>query len=379
VSLKVIVAGGGIGGLTAAIALRQAGADATVFERVPEIKPLGAGLNLWSNGLRAFQQLGIADEVVKAGVPVELQTQYTHTGREISRWPLAEWSRQLGAPTIGIARPDLHAVLIRSLGEEHLELGRECTGYREEDGGVTATFADGSEAHGDVLITADGARSVLRDQLLGPSTPRYSGVTSWRAVFDFDAGHPEAPPGKLRLNWGRGTQFNFYRVGGGKLYWLALAKADEGGADASLAAVRSRFDHFYPTVLEIIDATPEDRINRTDIVDRKPIDVWVKGRVGLLGDAAHAMTPNLAQGACQAIEDGVVLAECLQGDPDAGLRAYQERRRARAAQFQKGSAQVTRLLAISNPLAVSARNAMLTFVMRKVAPKQTMRWMDEPF
>ncbi len=373
------IVGAGIGGLSAAIGLRQAGVDATVFERVPEIKPLGAGLNLWSNGLRAFQQLGIADEVIDVSVPVELQTQYTHRGREISRWPVAEWSRRLGVPTVGIARPDLHAVLVGALGEEHIELGRECTGYREEDGGVSAVFADGTEARGDVLIAADGARSVLRDQLLGPSRPRYSGVTSWRAIVDFDSDHPDAPPGKLRLNWGRGTQFNFYRVGGGRLYWLALAKADEGGTDASIAAVRSHFDHFYPTVREIIDATPGDRVKRTDIVDRKPIDEWVKGRVALLGDSAHAMTPNLAQGACQAIEDGVVLAECLCNDPVGGLLAYQERRRERTANFQKGSYQVTRLLAVSNPLGVAARNAMLTFAMRSIAPKQTIQWMEEQF
>jgi 2-polyprenyl-6-methoxyphenol hydroxylase-like FAD-dependent oxidoreductase len=248
---------------------------------------------------------------------------------------------------------------------------------------VTAHFADGREESGDVLIGADGLASTIRAQLLGPSEPRYAGITSWRAIFDFDPNHAEAPRGTIRLNWGRGAQFNYYRVGGGSLYWLALAREPQGGIDPegrTKATVLDRFKDFYPTVHEIIDATPEDRIFRTDIVDRDPSAVWVDNRVALLGDAAHPMTPNMAQGAGQAIEDGIVMANCLrEGDPAEGLRAYEERRKKRATMFVKGSRNSTRALALSNPIACAARNAAFRVVMGRIAPRQQQRWMSYDF
>ncbi|MGN6561675.1 MAG: FAD-dependent monooxygenase, partial [Thermomicrobiales bacterium] len=231
---------------------------------------------------------------------------------------------------IGIHRADLHQILLDALGADIVYLGRECVDLAEQADGVRATFTDGSCAVGAVLIGADGLRSVVRTHLWGAAPPRYAGYTAWRGVTQASA------PAIAGEWWGCGVRFGAVPLNEGRVYWFASVTAPEGGADPPGERKRTllrRFDGWDVPVLTLIAATGEAAILRNDIYDRAPLPRWGRGRVTLLGDAAHPMTPNLGQGAGQALEDAVVLGACLgaSSDPASALRAYEERRRARTA------------------------------------------------
>ena len=366
-SLKAIVVGGGVGGLTAAIALRQAGIDTVVFERAAQLRPVGAGLHLWTNAFLALQQIGLAEAVAATGTVVERSQYLTAEGRLLAEWKTGELGRRLGAPTVGVTRADLHRELMAALGKDSTIAAAEFTGFAQDGSGVTVRFRDGREERCDLLIGADGVRSAVRAQLLGSAEPRYAGYSAWRAITAFE--HPALPRGNFALYWGRGARLICYRVGGGLMYWLALWRAPAGGRDPEggrRAAALARYRHFAAPVPALIEATDEAAIVRTDIVDRAPISRWGEGRVTLLGDAAHPMTPNQAQGACQAIEDGVSLARCVReaAEVPAALRDYEGRRRARAAYFVRLSRFSGWWGSWESPAACAVRDAILGPMMR---------------
>jgi 2-polyprenyl-6-methoxyphenol hydroxylase-like FAD-dependent oxidoreductase len=364
---NAIIAGGGIGGLATALALQQAGVEVTVLERRRELERAagGAGLMVWHNGMSCLDKLGVADDARARGTEIDRFEFRTWRGAPLMRWDVAGLTQELGAPTIGINRTDLHLALVDALEPGALRLGDACTGFEHDEGGVTAKLASGATVDGDVLIGADGLNSALRTQLFGPRKPRYAGYTTWRGVLDF----PEeegAPSGDARKLWGPGRRLLFYRVGDGKLYWLALTRAREGEQDPPGGHREAVLEHhrgWEAPVEAMLEATDEAAIDRLDIVDHNPLRRWGEGRVTLLGDSAHAMTPNMGQGACQAMEDAIVLAQKLiastDADPQLALRAYERERRKRAAYFQRHSRLVGTLGMWRAGLAVSARNVMI--------------------
>jgi 2-polyprenyl-6-methoxyphenol hydroxylase-like FAD-dependent oxidoreductase len=340
--MKAIVAGGGIGGLATALALQRAGVEVTVLERRAELSKVaaGAGLMVWHNGMSVLARLGVADAVQARGTPIERFEFRSWRGAPLSCWQVGELGRALGSPTVGINRADLHAALAAALEPGTLRLGEACTGFEQDGDGVTAALDGGGSERAALLIGADGINSAVRTQLDGPREPRYAGYTTWRGVADFPA--DDAPPGLARKLWGPGRRFLSYRIGDGQLYWLALTRAAEGGRDPEggrRAAVLAEHRGWDEPVEAMIEATEESAIARLDIVDHAPLGRWGEGRVTLLGDAAHAMTPNKGQGACQAIEDALVLSRQLAGEPDVAraLRAYEDARRRRTAGFQRES------------------------------------------
>jgi 2-polyprenyl-6-methoxyphenol hydroxylase-like FAD-dependent oxidoreductase len=354
---RAIVAGGGIGGLATALALQRAGVEAVVLERRAEVSQIasGAGLMVWHNGMSVLERLGVADAVLAGSTPIERFEFRTWRGAPLSCWQVGELGRALGSPTVGVARADLHAALLGALAPGTLKLASA----------VDAFALDGDEVvvggeRADVLIGADGIGSAVRTQLQGRREPRYAGYTTWRGVLDFP--EAEAPSGLARKLWGPGRRLISYRVGDGKLYWLALTRAPRGGRDpegghrdAVLAEHRG-----WP-IEAMLEATPEDAIARLDIVDHKPLRRWGEGRVTLLGDAAHAMTPNKGQGACQALEDALVLARHLSSDTDpaSALRAYEDERRKRTAGFQRESRTIGALGRWRTRAACAARDAVI--------------------
>ncbi|MFI0480815.1 FAD-dependent monooxygenase [Actinomadura sp. 9N215] len=361
---KAVIAGGGIGALTTALALQQDGVEVTVLERRRHLADVagGVGLMVWHNGTSVLQRLGVGAEIAAVSAEIRAFEFRNWRGAHLMRWDVAGLAERLGSPTIGINRGDLHAVLLDALKPGTFQLGVECTGYKQDADGVTVTFADGGSERGDVLIAADGINSVIRTQLLGPRKPRYAGYTTWRGLADVP--EADAPTDYACKFWGPGKRFLYYRVGGGQLYWLALTRAAEGGQDAPGGRRAAMLEHhrgWHAPVEAIIEATPEDAIDRHDITDHKPFKTWGSGRVTLLGDAAHAMTPNMGQGACQAIEDGLVIAAELgkARDPEQGLRSYEDERRKRTAYFQSHSRQVGVMGRWKSPLAVRARDAMV--------------------
>jgi 2-polyprenyl-6-methoxyphenol hydroxylase-like FAD-dependent oxidoreductase len=371
----VLIAGGGIGGLTAAVALRHAGLVVRVFERAPEIREVGAGITIQSNAVLALRHLGLADAVIAAGHPLAWGSLRTPDGRFITRQDLREIAQDIGAPGVAIHRATLQNLLLDAWGTGILETGREVTGYEAGPDGVTVRLGDGGTAEGSLLVGADGLRSQVRRQLLNDGEPLYAGYVAWRGVTS--EGEP-APEDGTSETWGRGRRFGIVPIEQGRVYWFATLNTPPGGRDEpgqSRATLLGHFAGWHPPITALLKATPEEAILRNDILHRMPVGKWGEGRVTLLGDAAHPMTPNLGQGACQAIEDAVVLADCLRdaADPIAALRRYEARRIPRANGFVLGSLRLGRLGQWENGAARWLRNHALSLVPAAATRRQLVR------
>ena len=354
--------GGGIGGLATALACTRAGIEAEVYERAPELHEIGAGLSLWSNAVAALTRLRIRDEVIARSDPIERAVTLTSDGGVLSDVSLHDVAEELGEPSVCAHRADLQQALATALGAGRIHLGADCVAIEEDEGGVTARFANGASARGDVAVGADGIRSVVREHVLGERAPRYAGYFALRAVARCE---PRGlPPGAGYFGLGRGAQAGFIRCGGGRVYWFATVNAPEGTTiplgRRKESALR-RFGGWFPLAAEMIEATPEEAILVNDIVDRPPSRTTGRGRITLVGDAAHPTTPNLGQGACQALEDAVVLADSLSrpGSNTEALRRYESLRRARTAMIQRQSWWLGKLFQLENRGAIELRNRFI--------------------
>ena len=341
--MRVVVVGAGIGGLATAVALRKIGVEPLVIERAASIREVGAGLSLWSNAVNALRELGLENHIMASASVIERNVAQTTKGRIIARTELNELSKIAGAPCICIHRGTLQKILLDALTSDSVRVGVRCTGFE----GSTAILESGERIEADVLVGADGISSVIREQLHGAEATRYAGCTCWRGIRDeIPCLLPDRSP---LLVIGGGSQFGVCPCGPGKFYWFLTKNAPRGTSQSKAAAVAVCRDWAAP-VPEIIAGTSEDAILQNDIVDRPPIVSWGRGAVTLLGDAAHPTTPNLGQGACQALEDAVVLAHCLAEDHpvEASLRKYEELRIPRTTQVVRDSWQTGKVLQLDS-------------------------------
>ena len=366
--MTVLVAGGGIGGLATAIALRQRRVDVTVLERAGEIREVGAGITLWINAMRALRRLGVADAIAKLGAPALDGDIRTWQGKTLTHSLARELVEKYGELIVALHRADLQRVLLDAAGERVVRLGAECIAFEQDAAGVTVRLADGSVERGDALIGADGLWSTVRAQLFGQAKPRYAGYVAWRGVVPF------SDQGAGFESWGRGQRFGLVPIGRGRVYWYATANVPEGSYDGNghQHELLRRFGHWHEPIPEILRLTPESAILRNDLYDREPLRRWGEGRVTLLGDAAHPMTPNFGQGACQAIEDAVVLADCLVDSREiaGALRTYEARRVRRAAALVKQSRRFGQIGQLENPLSVWLRDRVIGNVPVRLQRKQ---------
>lgn len=359
---RALVIGGGIGGLAAAVALRRVGIEAEVFERAPEIREVGAGLSLWSNAVLALRRLGLDEAVLALGSQVGRVRTLSDDGRPLDEIDLEPLARQAGAPSVCAHRADLQGVLAGALPPDTVHTGAECIGVELQGDRVTAHFAGGRIEEGDLLIGADGIHSAVRASLFGHSKPRYAGYTCWRGVANLE--HPGLPPELSLLLLGAGTQVGLWRCGSGRVYWFIASHAPQGQADppegASAALLRA-FESWHPVLAAALSATEGSAVFRNDIIDRPPTRGWGEGRVTLLGDAAHPTTPNLGQGACQALEDAVVLADSLatSAETAVALRRYERLRQPRTALVTRQSWLAGRVLQWQSTLGVRLRERMV--------------------
>ncbi len=359
--MKALIIGGGIGGLSAAIALRRVGIDAEVFEQADALREIGAGLSVWTNAVKALRKLGAGDAVLAKGSVIERFEARDWRGKVLAETPLGELGRKLGAPNVIIHRAELLSSLAKLIDDRIVQCGARCVRVEQNSASVTATFADGRKADGDLLIGADGLHSIIRATLLGESKPRYAGYTCWRGLAQFR--HAEFPEGYSFETWGPGRRFSLHHCGEGRVFWYATKNLPEGmptGEAGHQAEVLASFKDWHAPIPQAIKATESSAILRNDIVDRKPVKHWSHGRITLLGDAAHPTTPNLGQGACQAIEDAVVLASCLRAGNDilAALRAYEDQRLTRTADITNQSWLIGKICQWENPVACWLRNKM---------------------
>ena len=348
-ALRVAIVGGGLGGLAAALFLRRAGVQATVYEMAPELREVGAGIVVPPNMVRVLQQLGLAEGLKAFAVRLDAAWEFRRwqDGRVLSVQAMSDACVQLYGADCHVAhRADLLALLQRALPVDAVRLGQRCTGVQPQGDGVQLTFteADGraQAVQADVAIGADGIHSVLAPAVTPPEPARFSGLCAFRCLVPAE----RAPAMALRpvqtLWLGPGRHFVHYPISAGRqVNVVAIVPAgdwrtESWTADGDVADLRREFDGWDARLQQLVDAATHTK--RWALFDRTPLPRWVHGRIALLGDAAHAMLPFFAQGAAQALEDALLLADCLRGVPADGvpqaLLRYDAIRRPRASRVQ---------------------------------------------
>ncbi|HZT57700.1 MAG TPA: FAD-dependent monooxygenase [Pyrinomonadaceae bacterium] len=363
--MRIVIVGGGIGGLSAALALRREGFEPRVFEQAPALLEVGAAIAVWPNAMRVLRGLGLGEAVTERGGLLRHARWLDRGGRVYKRLSFPDED----VPGVALHRADLQGALLRALPPDAITLGKRFEGFVQERDVVRARFGDGDEVECDVLVAADGIHSRARTQLLGDGEPVYRGYTVWRGIAKIE--HESLLPETAMEFYGSGQRFGVGPVGLGRTGWWATANEPEGAAESAIEhreKLLRLFEGWCPPVRELIGATPSETILRNSTFDRAPAKRWGEGRATLLGDAAHPLTPNFGQGGCMAIEDAAVLAGCLAKYDDAAraLREYGSHRRARTARVARYSLFYGAVGQWEGKTAVRLRAAMLSSVPKSV-------------
>ena len=380
---EILIVGAGVGGLTAGIALEQSGFDVRVFERAESLRAEGAGISLFQNALRCLDRLGLADEVIDAGAEMLEGGVFDQNGRRIMDGSSTAAAHASSFPmAVATHRARLVDILADAL-ESRITFDATVVGAGQNESSARIELDDGSEASGRLVIGADGLHSTVRAEVLGDENTdlRYAGYTSWRGVTDLsDADLDMSRSGEY---WGSGQRFGIVPIGHGEVYWFAVGNAEQNqdfGRPTRELLVEMYAD--WPEQIPALIESTTDEIIRTDIRDREPSETWGRGRLSLLGDAIHPMTPDMGQGGCQAIEDGVVLADALANRPDdlvAGLRNYEDRRRGRTRWVVEQSRKTGRVAQWKNWFATSLRNVGMRLMPQSLLDRQLERVLSPDF
>lgn len=375
----IIIVGAGLGGLTAAIALRQRGYAVEVYERATRLAEVGAGISLWYNALCTLERLGVAGPVRAVGEIAAVGVIGVSDGRRLVDTDLAALGR--AAELRVFHRVELQRALFEQLPKGTVTFGATLTSVAEVPAGVVNlrfdTAAGALERQSWLAVGADGIHSAIRAQLRDDST-RYAGYAAWRGVCPI----PAAWNGVCGEFWGNGDRFGVARLPGDRLYWFAVVNTPQGNPSPPgperKATLLARFGHYAFDVPAIIEATPAEAILFHDIIDRPPTPGWSRGAITLLGDAAHATTPNMGQGAAMAMESAGILARCLAECPSlaAALRAYEATRYPRTTWINQTSLRIGNMAQWTNPLARAARNSVFGLVPNSVRVAQLRRAVD---
>lgn len=358
---NAIIVGAGIGGLTAAHALRRTGWQVDVYEQAPETGPVGAGIGIAPNAVKALDHLGLAADLRAHAQRQEGLEIRVRSGRRLAFLPGTRIEQRYGAPFYALHRAELHELLAHRLPAAALHTGHHATRIATGTDTATVTFqtpAGQVSATAGLVVVATGVHSNLRAALFpGYPGPTYAGYTVWRGLVP--AASPAVPP-VLSETWGRGARFGI-AVLGGQVYWFACEHMREHDKpEHRLDLLAERFEGWHEPIPQLIAATREETLLRHDVYYlRAPLPSFVLGRVALLGDVAHAVTPDIGQGACLAIEDAVTLASTIdEHGVDAGLRVYDATRRPRTERMARFSGRLATTMQTSNRLAIGIRDVI---------------------
>jgi len=304
------IIGAGIGGLTTAIALQQKGISTRIFEQTPQFKPVGAGIVLANNAMQVYKKLGLAEEIAASGMRISTMHISTPQLETFSQIDLSYFEHKYQVKNIAIHRATLQEILLGHLKQEQIYLGYQLETITENEDGYILAFKNGEKLLSNQLLGADGIQSKVRNCLFTETTIRSSQQICWRGVTEFQL--PERHQHIFTEAWGKGDRFGFVQIAPNQVYWYAVKTMEEDYTTYTTTEWPSLFKDYHPMAQELIAATPKETIHVAELEDLRPIKKWSKKGVCLLGDAAHATTPNMGQGACQAIEDAYILAECLE-------------------------------------------------------------------
>jgi FAD-dependent urate hydroxylase len=337
--VKVVIIGAGMGGMSAAIALRQIGIDTEVYERVTENKPVGAAISVWSNGVKCLNYLGLQEQTAQLGGIVDSMSYLDgHTGDTMCRFSMQPLIDEVGQRPYPIARAELQSMLMEAYGIDDINFGMKMVSVETGADGASATFADGTTVSADAIIGADGASSITREYVLGgPVSRRYAGYVNFNGLVQTD--DAIGPSTEWTTYVGDGKRVSVMPVAGGRFYFFFDVVEPEGLSyekGSAREVLRGHFAGWAPGVQTLIDTLDPQTTNRVEILDLDPFHTWVKGRVAVLGDAAHNTTPDIGQGGCSAMEDAIALQWAFRdhpGDVPAALAGYQAARTERAGEL----------------------------------------------
>jgi salicylate hydroxylase len=367
---KVLVLGAGLGGLSAVSCLIKAGFDVEVYEQAPALGEVGAGIQISANAMHVMRHLGLGGAIAELGVkPGGYVFRLHDTGEVIQQFSLSEeHERQHGAPYVQMHRADLHDLLAakaRELEPDVIHLNKRALGFVEHDAGVELRFADGTAAKGDVLVGADGLKSVVARQIVGEVPATYTGDAAWRITVPVERLPKPFLDPVMNVFMGPGGHVVCYYLRGGRvLNFVGIVETDEVAEESwtmkfPWERLKADFAGWHSTIQTVIDAADKDQCYRWSLHQRKPVRNWSTRRVTLLGDSAHATLPYLAQGAAMAIEDGAVLARALRQAPVVAeaLDLYQRNRVDRTARIVEQSTENRRLFHLPSQEAIRAEFA----------------------
>jgi 2-polyprenyl-6-methoxyphenol hydroxylase-like FAD-dependent oxidoreductase len=367
--MRAVVVGAGIGGLATAIALERAGVAPIVVERAPKLHEAGFGLVISANAVTALRLLGLRDGVAARGTKVRRAEIRSPNGELLTLidYEALQWE------TYGLLRSELQQVMLDAVPVERLRLGTTCVGATADG----KAFLEGAHPIvADIVVGADGIGSAVRRSLFGEEPLRYGGHRAWRAGTHFD---DDLVGDRFVEVWGAGGGFGFGPAGPGHVYWYCFEKVPEGGPapERPQEEFLRRYGAWFDPIPALIESTEPSAIEPTFTYDRRPRRTWGRGRVTLLGDAAHPMKPNIGQGAAQALEDAVVLGSCMaearDRDPEEALRAYERRRVRRANAVVRASRQAGRAAEVRSRLGVRVRDAVMKALPDRVAVARQRR------
>jgi 2-polyprenyl-6-methoxyphenol hydroxylase-like FAD-dependent oxidoreductase len=377
------IVGGGIGGLTLAIALQRKGYEVVVYENAQELKPLGAGLVLAANAVKALMEIGISDDVLQAGKILQ-----TFQIKDIDGHVLTESNAEILSRKFGVVnnftihRADLHQVLQNLLKPGTIQLGKGCLAVSAHSDHVSLTFHDGTTANANYLIACDGIHSSIRKQLVPDSIPRYAGYTCYRGVLDSIPTHLNIDASSE--TWGPGKRFGIVPLNNNRLYWFACINAkaeDPAMQQLKSKGLQEKFKNFHAPVGEILKLTPDENIIWNDIIDIRPLKQFAFGNIVLMGDAAHATTPNMGQGACMAIEDSAVLANCIEQyeSVEEAFIQFERKRISRTSTIVNASWRIGQMAQLENRMLIAMRNFALKRTPQSFTEKQVKFLTDVTF
>lgn len=376
--ITIMVIGGGIGGLSTAIALQQLGLKVTVYEKALNLQELGAGIVLAANAMKALEKLGVAEQVRKHGSSVKKAEIRTWDGQLLLDLPVHKQANRYGTYSYLIHRADLQELLCQKLEPKSLAFNRKLLRLEQDSDKVSMFFENGDSVEGDLLIGADGLHSQVCRCLFGTTTLRYSGFTAFRGISHYEDDRFPMELGGGFEAWGPRKRFGFSHIGKGQIFWFAAINASQGSLIHTLdrkKTVLQQFRGWWGPVEEVIESTPDSNILTHEIFDRVPLKRWSKGRVTLLGDAAHPMLPNLGQGGAQALEDAVVLSQFIQRQPtniQQMCKQYEQIRIPRTTRVINSSRGMAKIMQLENPLAIGIRNNLL----RRIPDSFQMKRLD---